>query len=56
MENAADIAPMRNARRPNHAIHDDEADRESCRVPAPAAILLVALAIAALALLKTLQF
>jgi hypothetical protein len=46
---------MQNLRRPNHAVHDDDADRESGRVPVPAVLLLVALAIAALALLKTMK-
>jgi hypothetical protein len=45
---------MLKLRRSNHAVHDDDADRESCRVPALSTVLLVALAIAALALLKTL--
>lgn len=46
---------MQKLRRPNHPVHDDDADRESGRMPAPAAILLVALAIAALAIFKTMK-
>lgn len=44
-----------NLRRSNHAVHDDDADRESCRVPALTVVLLVALAVAVLALLHAMK-